>query len=311
MSRALALALALTGLAAGTAAAEPGLVERSRVEVQSGGRAIKQLTIDNPLGDVRVEGYDGTAIQIETRKQAPDEDTLDRLRVSLVPNPDGTVRITTTADRPNEARPVARGQVRIDLVVRAPRDARIDLASGSGKLEVINMDAGGELDTASGAISVRNVSGEVLTHSVSGQTSLAQVFGSVDAQTLSSNLELDTIGGERLIASASRGTIAGRRVRAREIQLTTGDGAITLEGETPLHGRVVVASLRGDIDIRLRHAGAIRVRARASKVSLGTAMHAQPDGWVEAQLGQVSRGVMPAFIELRSRYGIVKFSLVD
>ena len=306
-----AATLALVCALAGTAGAEPGVVERSRVEVQPGGRAIKQLTIENPLGDVRVEGYDGTAIQIETRKQAPDDDTLDRLRVSLVPNPDGTVRITTTADPAHESPPVARGAVRIDLIVRAPRDARIDAVAGAGKLEVINMDAGGELDTASGPISVRNVAGEVMTHSVSGATSLAQVFGSVDAQTISSNLELDTIGGERLIATASRGKIAGRRVRSREVQLTTTEGSITLEGETPLRGHMVVASLRGDLDIRLRRAGAVRIRARGAKVMLGAPAHDQPDGWVEAQIGQLSRGVNPAFIQLRSHYGIVKFSIVD
>src|SRR5207248_8777024 len=101
-------ALAVVAVLAGVAHADPdkGVDERARVDVAPAGAAFKQLVIDNPLGDVRVEGYDGTAIRIETRKHAPDEDTLDRLRVSLVPNPDGTVRITTTADASRESKPV-------------------------------------------------------------------------------------------------------------------------------------------------------------------------------------------------------------
>src|SRR5204863_4243245 len=104
-------------------AADPvaNVIERARLEVQPAGRSFKQITIDNPLGDVVIEGYDGTAIQIETKKSAPDDEALERLRISLVPNPDGTVRITTTADRDKENKPLGRRAVRIDLKVRAPR----------------------------------------------------------------------------------------------------------------------------------------------------------------------------------------------
>ena len=327
MRRALLIVCALTAAAAADTPASapapklertpvtpaPGMIERARLEIQPGGRAIKQLAIENPLGNVKVEGYDGTSIMIETRKQAPDEEGLERLRVSLVPNPDGTVRITTTADGGKEFKNVSRANMRIDLIIRAPRDARIEAAVSAGSLEVINMDAGGDLDTASGPISVRNVSGGVSTHSVSGATSLTQVFGSVDAQTISSNVDLDTIGGERLIASASRGKIAGRRVRARHIELTTTDGAITLEGESALRGRIVVASLRGDVDVRLRRQGAVTIRARGAKVNLGSATpfaRTQQDGWVHSQLGQLGK-TAPAFVELRSRYGMVQFAIIE
>ncbi len=291
----------------------PGIVERARLEIQPGGRAITQIAIENPLGDVKVEGYDGTSIMIETHKHAPDEEGLDRLRVSLVPNPDGTVKITTTADGGRELKNVGRSQMRIDLIIRAPRDARVDAAVSAGALEVLNMDAGGDLDTGSGPISVRNVSGGVSTHSISGATSLTQVFGSVDAQTISADVDLDTIGGERLIATASRGKIAGRRVRARDIQLTTTDGTITLEAESSLRGRIVVASLRGDIDVRLRRQGAVTIRARGAKVSLGSAAaFAKPhqDGWVHSQLGQLGNNTS-ALVELRSRYGMVQFAIIE
>ncbi|MDB4962864.1 MAG: hypothetical protein JWP01_2863 [Myxococcales bacterium] len=323
MSRgSLAIVCALAGVAAAEAPAQPttpapsnpGLIERSRLEVQPGGRAIHQLSIENPLGDVKIEGYDGTSIQIESRKQAPDEEALDRLRISLVPNPDGTVRITTTADGGKEFKTLGRSQVRIDLLIRAPRDARITAALSAGSLEVNNMDAGGDLGTSSGPISVRNVSGGVSTHSVSGATSITQVFGSVDAQTISANLDLDTIGGERLIASANRGQIAGRRVRARDVELTTVTGKIFLEAETSLRGRLVVSSLRGDVDVKLRRQGAISIRARGSKVNLGSAAanaKTQQDGWIYSQLGQVNGTSAPALIELRSRYGLVQFAIIE
>ncbi len=310
----LGLGLGLLVATTGTASADRDTVtERSRLEVAPGGKPIKTITIENPLGDVKVEGHDGSSILIETRKTAPDDEALDRLRVSLVPNPDGTVRITTTADSGKEVKPVVRSAVRIDLIVRAPRDARVEAAVSSGRLEVINMDAGGLFDTASGPIWVKNVSGGVSTNSLSGTTSLTQVFGSVDAQTVSSDVNLDTIGGERLIASAaSRGSIAGRRVRSREIELTTVDGKIVLEGEASLRGRVVVATLKGDIDVKLRRQGPLTVRGRGSKVQLGGSAPApQADAWVEVHFGRDAMKPSGALVEMRSRLGDVRFTLAD
>jgi hypothetical protein len=306
-----ACALALAALLAGTAAADPPLVERARLELQPPGRPFKKIEIENPLGDVQVEGHDKATIEIETRKQGPTDEALDRLHVTLASNPDGTVRLTTTVDGGREVRPLARGAVKLDLIVRAPRDARIEAVSNAGALEVRNMDAGGDLDTASGRIHVRNVSGELSTHSMSGPTELTQVFGSVDAQTLSSQIDLDSIGGEKLVASATDGKIAGRRVRSRNVELTTVSGTIVLEGEAPLRGRLIVASVRGDINVRMRRNGAIVIRARAAKVDLGPApARPQPDGWVETQFGPHTAAA-PSLIEMRSRVGNVSFAIIE
>ncbi len=308
-------------VSSGIAAAQParasspepprrGASERARLSIEPAGHAFTHLSIENPLGDVKVEGYDGTAIQIESHKFAPDDEALDRLHISLVPNPDGTVSIKTTADGGKEVRPVLRRQVRIDLVIRAPRNARIEAAASSGALEVINMDAGSDLDTASGPISVRNVQGEVLTHSVSGLTRLVQVFGSVDAQTLASDLDLDTIGGERVIASVHRGRIDGRRVRARDVELTATEGKIMLEAEAALQGRLLVSAFKGDVDVQLHRHGAVMVRAQGTKVDLGGPMLSRPNGWVESSFGQATTGDA-AVVEIRAPQGNVRFAIIE
>jgi hypothetical protein len=294
---------------AGVAGADDGANKRATVDVVPAGHAFTVLTVDNPLGDVRVEGYDGTAIRIDTREHAPDEDTLDRLRVSLVSSSaDGAVRITTTADGGREVKPVSRGAVRIDLVIHAPRAVRVDTTTNAGTLAVENMDNGGELDTASGPITVKNVQGELFTHSVSGPTSLVQVFGSVDAQSLSSDVDLDTINGDKLVATVDHGKIAGRRVRARDVELTANDGKIVLEAESSLRGRIRVASQHGDVEVKLHRHGAVSVRAVGVKVDLG-AESKEHDGWRLATFGTISEDT--ASIELRSRYGNVLFAIVE
>src|SRR5690606_4540315 len=117
-------------------------------------------------------------------------------------------------------------------------------------------------------------------------------------------VDLDSIQGKKLVASANRGKIAGRRVRANEIELTTMHGNISLEAEAALRGRVVVSSMRGDVDVKLRRNGAMLVRGRGTKVDLGMPVQLQPSGWAQVAFGQ---GQDPAIVELRSQHGVVRF----
>lgn len=317
-----ALCLAMAGVAhadepakADEAIAETpaaGVVEHDVVEVRPGKKPIKVVTIDNELGDVRIEGHDGKGLVIYAHKRAPDDAALDQLRVSLVPDPDGPVRITTAIDRAAEKTTLPAGAIRVDLVVRAPRGAKVDARVGSGELVVRNMDAGGDLDAGTGAITVENVSGAVFARSVEGDQTFEEVFGDLDAQALAADLLFDTVRGKELIASVHDGTIEARRIASRHIELRTTRGRIHLESELALGGKLVVASRHGDVDVRVKSAGALKVKAIAGgQLTLSGAELSEPDresGWVKARYG---RGKRAAAVELRSKYGDLRFEVIE
>jgi hypothetical protein len=307
---------ALVAGSAGSAAAEPGhttpdgtpgVFEDDRVEVAPSRAPIASVAIDNPLGNLRIEGHDGAGLVILSTKRAPDDDVLDRLRVSLIPDADGALRIVTAVDP--EGPPVPRGKVRIDLVIRAPRGARIDGRVRDGRLELVNMDAGGELDTARGPILVENVSGPVFARSLAGAQRFAEVFGTLDAQTVAADVTMDTIRGERLVASAHDGRIHGRRIRSRHVELRTTRGDVVLDGEISATGAISVASVTGNVDVRVRALGALRVRALAPTVTVAGGTALGGDVWAFGS-GDVAHGA-PAAIELRSRRGTVRFTVVE
>ncbi len=288
----------------------PQVTERSRLEVAPAGRAFVSLTIENSLGDVRIEGHDGRALVIETIKRAPDDASIDRLRVSLVPGLDGSVRIGTAADGGREARPVAKNATRVDLVIRAPRDLKFAARVGSGQLEVTGMDSGGEVDAATGSITMRNIGGEVTARSISGPVTLSEMFGSIDTETIDAAIKLDSINGASLVTSAHKGTIDARRVRSKRIEMMTTTGDVDLEGDLALGGKVMVSSLRGNLTVRLRSRGAVTVRATGSKVDLGEAAKTRVvKGVTLAELGEREDGEAISAIDLRSRYGVVTFSV--
>src|SRR5262249_36192073 len=101
----------------------------------------------------------------------------------------------------------------------------------------------------------------------------------------------------------------GRRVRARDVELTTTTGKIQLEAEAALHGRIVVSSVRGDIDVKIRRQAnvAMLVRGRGTKVDLGSNAIAAGD-WQEVKLGSTQQ---PPFIQLRSALGFVRFAVIE
>jgi len=290
-----------------------GVFERAQVEVGPARKPIASVTIDNPLGDVKVIGHDGKSVQIVAVKRAPDDDTLDRLRVSLVPDPDGAVKIITAVDGGREAPPVARGAVRIDLEVRAPRGAKVDARVHHGKLELDDMDAGAELDAIDGAITVDNVQGPVSTHSVAGDQTLKTIFGAVDAQAVTADLALDTVRGDHLVAAVHKGRIEGHHVSSRHVELRTTRGDIILDGTAVAGGDLVVASLRGDVSVTLRGGVPVRVRATGAHVSLpsgGAPVDARDPS--ETEFG--GAGTDPAHtaaLEIQSRFGTVSFALLQ
>ncbi len=287
--------------------AAPGVLAQTELDVAPAGKRITRVEVDNPLGNVRVIGHDGPGLRITATKRAPDDATLARLRVSLTPDAAGPMRIITAVDPGKETRAVPRSQVQIDLVIEAPRDAWVDGRTGDGLLELINMDAGGELDSASGAVVVRNVSGPITAHTVDAALSLAEVFGIVEAGALAGDVTLDSIRGDRLVATAHGGRITGRRVRSRNLELTTTNGDINVEGHLVAGGTVRIATVHGRVTVALRGAATVRANAPSVTFAKASAVREEAGGWRAAQYGTARTA---ASVELVSRYATVVFASV-
>jgi hypothetical protein len=300
-----AMVVVLVAAAPAVAAADD-VIEKASFKLTPVGKPFKSLAIENPIGDVRIVGHDSPELKIETVKRAPDDATMDRLNISMVPDPDGAVRITTSVDAERVGGPVPRRAVRIDLVIHAPRDVRVDGRVGDGTLALSNMDAGGELDAATGKIEVKNVSGPVITRSVDAPQTFSEVFGIVDAQALDGDLSLDTVRGDRLSASVHRGRIDGRRIRSRDVDLITTTGDVRIEGEAPIGATMTIATVRGTIDVKLRGGGGLSVRARGKRVTMAGAR--ERAGIFTARFGTGDR---PGKVELRTRFGDVRFAFLE
>jgi hypothetical protein len=295
--------------AASAPASPVSLVQRDVVEVSPArGVHIDLVDIDNRLGDVRIEGHDRDSISIMAVKRAPDQETMERLKVSLVPDPSGPVAITTSLKAGQEARPIPAGSVRIDLVVLAPRRARVRAQVWKGRVEVKGVDNGAELATDDGDIDVSQVSGAVSTQSGHGRHTFAQIYGAVNAQAVDGDMDLDLVRGDRLDAIMNEGNLTGRRLRVRDLSVRITRGNVRLEGEAMPGGRYAVASYWGNIEVRFSGKLPLRVlaRARFGAVNLPARFRLRRNaaGLVTGHAVGVA-GRVSAELDLRTRVGMI------
>ncbi len=313
------VALLLAVLPAAAAAQEQAadgdfVVERDNVEIAPApGIRIGELNIDNRLGDITIIGRDQPGVSLAVVKRAPDEDTLERLKVNLVPDPAGIVRISSALLVGEEMRPIAAGSVRIDIQVHAPRSAVAHARAWNGKLGVTGMENGADVTAHDGDIVITNVKGAVSTRSMRGRQRLTGLSGSIDADETYGDLALDEIGGESLAARVHRGTVTATRIRTRSVNITTTFGDIRFRGELAAGGRYELRSYKGNVEVRV--GGAFQVDAWSRDGSVAPAVelaHALRErGRLTGSYGSWRGGEKPAALVLSSTAGIVSFGLMN
>ena len=288
------------------------LVERDNVEIAPARQVeIHAIDIDNRLGDIQVIGRDQPGISLAVVKRAPDEDALDRLKVNLVPDPSGVVRISSALLIGREARPIAAGQVRIDIKIFAPRAAAVRAKAWNGKLGVTGMEAGATLAAHDGDIAVTNVKGPVTTISTRGRQRLTGVAGVVSADDTYGDLALDTISGDALAARVHRGSVTATHIRSQVVSITTTFGDIQFRGELLAGGRYELRSYQGNVDARAQGSFTVDARSRDGRIAPEVELRDAQRPEIGRLLGSYGGGERPATLILSSTAGRVVFGLVN
>jgi hypothetical protein len=306
-----AAATAVASAVASIAAAE--VVQRDVIDVAAPpGLEIRVIDIDNRLGDIRIEGGDRDSVSVVAVKRAADEDTVERLKVTLVPDPAGVLHVATSLLMGEEARPIAAGSVRVDLVLRVPRTTRPRARVWNGRLHARDLDRGAELSANEGRIEVENVAGAIAAHVARGHHDYRDIFGALDAQGISGEMVLSAVRGERVELALHEGSVRGRDVEVRSLSIITTDADVVLRGKALRGAAMHIASYRGHIDVRLETDAALAVRAisRSGPVEVaGGALRGTRTGRGR-YIGFVPSEGNPAAVELSSRVGTIRLAVL-
>ncbi len=301
------------------------LIERDDVQIQPHAKVrVKKVAIDNRLGDVTVVGHDDPGVVVHVVKRGPDGETIDRLKVNLVTDPDGSITLGTALMAGNEARPLPARTIRIDITIEVPRDAHIDVKAWNGKLAVTGVHAGAALKAHTADVAVTDVSGKVSTDTTRGNQKLTSVKGTVTAENTYGEVALESISGDSLAASVHEGQVIATRVKSRSVKLRTTFGDIHFTGELLAGGHYDLASYKGNVIVQLVPPADATHGAKA-RMALQLDAYAR-DGQIDSRLEMAdvtrpevgrlmgsfggSRG-KPAMLSISSMAGNVSVGLVN
>jgi DUF4097 and DUF4098 domain-containing protein YvlB len=135
---------------------------------------------------------------------------------------------------PHRAFNVEWGNHRVDIVVQMPREGRINLRTGDGRIEVAGLKGEMDLHTGDGSENVESVDGKL--HATTGD-------GHINAQGRFDELELKTGDGRVDVRAAGGSSLAAGW------RLETGDGSVSLEVPGNLAADVDLHTSDGHIDL--------------------------------------------------------------
>jgi hypothetical protein len=208
----------------------------------AGGR----FTIDNFNGSVDITGWDQNTVDISGTKYAESESLLHAMQIEASSS-GNAVRIKTSRPDPNH------GNMGAKYVIRVPRHTVLeDVRSSNGSLRVEDIDGNAHLATSNGSIHLGKIHGNVEARTSNGSVEVSEIDGSFEAET--SN------GG---IRAHLHDTESGHPIR-----LSTSNGGIDLQVDSPRQNDVVASTSNGPITVRMP--GNVNASLHASTNSNGS-----------------------------------------
>jgi DUF4097 and DUF4098 domain-containing protein YvlB len=135
---------------------------------------------------------------------------------------------------PHHAFTVEWGQHKVEVIIQMPREGKVNLQTGDGKIELAGLKGEMKLHTGDGSVNLEGVDGNL--HASTGD-------GHINAQGRFDDLELKT-GDGRVDARATSGSTLSTNWR-----LETGDGSVSLEVPAELAADVDLHTSDGHIDL--------------------------------------------------------------
>jgi DUF4097 and DUF4098 domain-containing protein YvlB len=126
------------------------------------------------------------------------------------------------------------GQHKVDIIIQMPREGRVNLRTGDGKIDIAGVKGDMDLHSGDGSENLEGVDGKL--HASTGD-------GHINAQGRFDELELKTGDGHVEVRAAAGSTLAAGW------RLETGDGNVSLEIPRELSADVSLHTSDGHIDL--------------------------------------------------------------
>jgi DUF4097 and DUF4098 domain-containing protein YvlB len=166
------------------------------------------------------------------------------------------------------------GSHRVDVDIQMPREGRVDLHTGDGKIELGNFKGEMQLRSGDGSQEINGVDGNLHALTGDGHIRADGRFDKLDLKTGDGRVEARAISGSALATGwkleSGDGTVSLEvpESLAADIDLHTGDGHIDLDMPVTTEGKTREGEVRGKINgggnVLMIHTGDGSIRLRKS-----------------------------------------------
>ncbi len=145
------------------------------------------------------------------------------------------------------------GTLRLDggsgLLSSTNGEGEVELDNGSGRVVVIGHRGRVIADTGSGSVSITDCECEVSADTGSGSVKVSQGRGSISADTGSGRVEVENFAGP-FQADTGSGSVKARALSdVRSLDVDTGSGSVTIEGDLSALAHVDIDTGSGDVNL--------------------------------------------------------------
>lgn len=226
----------------------------------AGGR----LSVENFNGSVEITGWDQNTVDVSGTKYAESQQLLNEIKIEASSSGNMVHLKTAHPDRRH-------GNMGAKYIIRVPRRTELgDIASSNGSIKIDDVEGNSRLTTSNGSVHLAKVRGNVDGHTSNGGVELVDVLGNVSFQTSNGSIHAANVEGA-FEASTSNG---GIHVHLRDtqgghaIKLSSSNGAIDLQLDSPRQNDVIASTSNGSITVRLP--GSVNASVNASTNSGGS-----------------------------------------
>lgn len=146
------------------------------------------------------------------------------------------------------------GQHRVDIEIHLPREGRINLRTGDGKIDLSGFKGEMELHSSDGSQELDNVDGKLRVTTGDGHIHANGRFDALEAKTGDGHIDIRAAAGSALTTSWSLETGDGNVTLEvpenlpADVDLHTGDGHIDLDLAIAVQGKLAGNNVRGTMN---------------------------------------------------------------
>jgi len=212
------------------------------------GRA--DLRVETSDANIRVTTWDQNTIEA---KVVTTRDKIGEGGIRIDEHQAGDA-VTIEVRYPHHSFNIEWGNHKVDVIIQMPREGKVNLRTGDGRIELSGLKGDMELKSGDGSESLENVDGKLRANTSDGHIRASGRFDELDLKTGDGRVEVSVASGSTMTSGWRLETGDGSvslevpAEFAADVDLHTGDGHIDLEMPVTTNGQVRENEVHGKLN---------------------------------------------------------------